>query len=99
MAKMKVSVEKNFWNNLSEQLKTLIGAALGLVTGLAWNDAISSTIKLIFPADNASSLILKFIYAISVTIFIVGFVFYLNRIEYLMRKRLRAQKEKRDNKK
>jgi hypothetical protein len=91
---MKTDSEKNFWNNMSEQLKTLIGAALGLVAGLAWNDAISSSIKLIFPSDNTSSLVLKFIYAVTITVFIVAFVFYMNRVEYTMRLRIRLQKER-----
>lgn len=94
MERIKINPEKNFWNNLSNQLKTLIGAALGLVAGLAWNDAISSAIKLIFPKDSASSLILKFVYAISVTIFIVIMIFYMNRIEYAVRRRARTQRNK-----
>ncbi|MDD3774100.1 MAG: DUF5654 family protein [Patescibacteria group bacterium] len=99
MAKIKFNPENNFWNNLSEQLKTLIGAALGLVAGLAWNDAIASAIKMIFPNDNASSLILKFVYAVTITIFIVILVFYMNRVEYLMRRRIKARKEREKKKK
>jgi hypothetical protein len=96
---MKADLEKSFWSNLSEQLKTLIGAALGLVAGLAWNDAISGSIKLIFPSDNASSLVLKFIYAITITILIVAIVFYMNRVEYTMKQRLRRQRERQKNNK
>ena len=90
---MKTDSEKNFWNTMSEQLRTLIGAALGLVAGLAWNDAISSSIRLIFPSDNASSLVLKFIYAITITVLIVGFVFYMNWVEYSVRRRIRLRRE------
>jgi len=94
---MKANPEKSFWNNLSEQLKTLIGAALGLVAGLAWNDAISNTIKLIFPADSVSSLVLKYIYAITITILIVAVIFYMNRVEYSVRQKIRRRREKRNS--
>jgi len=94
---MKANPEKSFWNNLSEQLKTLIGAALGLVAGLAWNDAISNTIKLIFPSDSVSSLVLKYIYAITITILIVAVIFYMNRVEYSVRQKIRRRREKRNS--
>ena len=53
-----------------EKTTGYILTALGLVAGLAWNDAISSTIKYFFPADTGG-IITKFIYAIIVTIVIV----------------------------
>jgi predicted PurR-regulated permease PerM len=96
---MDVNPEKNFWNNLSEQVKTLMGAALAFVAGLAWNDAISSAIKMIFPQDNASSLILKFAYAIVITAIIVILLYYMNRVEYRMRQRIRARNQKQNLKK
>ncbi len=43
--------------------------ALGLVAGLAWNDAISALIKAVFPLGGA--LTAKFIYAIIITIAVV----------------------------
>ena len=57
----------------SEFKKRTVGyivAALGLVAGLAWNDAIKSTIEYIFPAE-AGSLWAKFIYAFLITVAIV----------------------------
>ncbi len=45
-------------------------AALSVVAGLAWNDAIASTIDVVFPGD-ASSIIAKFTYAIFITILVV----------------------------
>lgn len=44
--------------------------ALGLVAGLAWNEAISALIKTFFPLDD-SGLIAKFIYALIITAVIV----------------------------
>lgn len=45
-------------------------AALSVVAGLAWNDAIASAIALLFPGD-ASSIIAKFTYAVLITILVV----------------------------
>ena len=55
---------------LRERTTGYIVTALGLVAGLAWNDAISSFIKYFFPLD-ASGLIAKFIYAAFITLVIV----------------------------
>lgn len=55
---------------LREKTSGYILTALGLVAGLAWNDAIGSAIKYFFPADTGG-IIPKFIYAIIVTIVIV----------------------------
>ena len=48
-------------------------AAFGLVAGLAWNDAIKSLIEFLFPLSG-SSIWIKFIYAVAITIlvFVVG---------------------------
>ena len=53
-----------------EKTAGYIVTALGLVAGLAWNDAISSLIKSFFPPEQGD-LIAKFIYAIIITIVIV----------------------------
>jgi len=55
---------------LREKTAGYILTALGLVAGLAWNDAISETIKHFFPLDTGG-LIAKFTYAIIITIAIV----------------------------
>lgn len=61
-------------NNLKKEIKIktigYITAALGLVAGLAWNDAIKSLIENIFPVAK-SNLWAKFIYAIIITILVV----------------------------
>lgn len=47
-----------------------IVSALGLVAGLAWNDAIKSLIESIFPAGSGG-LVAKFVYALLVTFVVV----------------------------
>ena len=59
-----------FKKEVADKMLTYIGAGLGVVVGLAWNDAISAFIKWVLPL-NADSLLAKFIYAIIVTIVIV----------------------------
>ncbi len=57
---------------------TYIGAGLGLVIGLAWNEAITSLIAKLFP-DPSSSILAKFAYALTITV-IIGFtLYYLER--------------------
>lgn len=51
-------------------------AAFGFVAGLAWNEAIKSFIDQFFP-DNKNSILIKFIYAISITIVMVIITVYL----------------------
>ncbi len=45
-------------------------AGLGFVVGLAWNDAVQTLVKTIFPQEN-ETLIAKFIYAFIITIVLV----------------------------
>jgi len=52
--------------------------ALGLVAGLAWNEAIKSFIEYVFPLGNGT-LLLKFIYAIVITVAVVIAVMNLSR--------------------
>ena len=55
---------------LRERTAGYILTALGLVAGLAWNDAISSFIKYFFPLDT-NGIIAKFIYAVVIKVIIV----------------------------
>jgi hypothetical protein len=57
-------------SDLREKTSGYIVTALGLVAGLAWNDAISSLIKYLFPLDQ-NSIPAKFIYAGIITFVIV----------------------------
>lgn len=56
-----------------------ISGALGLVAGLAWNDAISGMIEALFPVAKDTVLI-KFLYAALVTIAVVVLVKYLDKM-------------------
>ncbi len=70
-------------NDLNKELRgrTLgyISAALGLVAGLAWNDAISNMINELFPLSK-DSISIKFLYAILVTIAVVILIKNLERV-------------------
>ena len=54
-----------------------IVTALGLVAGLAWNDAIKSSIEYFFPPNESTSLWAKFIYATILTLFVAFISFYI----------------------
>ena len=54
-------------------------AALALVAGLAWNDAISTLIKYVFPLDS-NTIIAKFVYAALLTVFISVAIIYLESL-------------------
>ena len=80
---MKEEITKNeFRKDLKKQLKkqvnTYLMAALGFVTGLAWNEAIKGTIDKIFPFSS-NGIIAKFVYAIFVTILVILFAFYISK--------------------
>jgi uncharacterized membrane protein len=54
-------------------------AALGLVAGLAWNDAIKTLIESLFPLSQ-NSIKVKFIYAAAITVIVVLLSIYLARL-------------------
>lgn len=56
-----------------------ITAALGLVAGLAWNEAIKSLIDYFFPMSQ-NSVWAKFIYAFAVTAVVVIITIYLIKL-------------------
>jgi hypothetical protein len=58
---------------------TSISAALALVVGLAWNDAIGTFIKYLFPLDS-TTMVAKFIYAAILTLFISFVIVYLESV-------------------
>ncbi len=61
---------------VKKQLLTYIIASLGLVAGLAWNEAIKALIEYFFPASQ-NTLLAKFLYAVGVTMLIVVVSYYL----------------------
>jgi hypothetical protein len=70
-------------NELNKELRTrtfgYISGALGLVAGLAWNDAITGMIEALFPVAK-DTMTVKFLYAILVTVAVVILVKYLDRM-------------------
>jgi len=53
-----------------DKFRQYIGAGFGLVAGLAWNDAIKSSIEYLFPLEK-NSLTAKFAYAVLMTLVVV----------------------------
>jgi C4-dicarboxylate transporter len=72
--------QKVITREVKEKTSTYILAALGFVVGLAWNDAIKSLIDLVFPMSK-SSIFVKFIYALLVTLIIIAATIILTRQE------------------
>ena len=68
-----------FKDDFKKQLTIYILSAFGMVTGLAWNEAIKSVIDYIFPFAQSGGLILKTIYALALTVTVVIVTAYLNR--------------------
>jgi uncharacterized BrkB/YihY/UPF0761 family membrane protein len=62
-----------------EQMLGFVTAALSLVAGLAWNDAITSAIKEVFPVG-ASNIWAKFVYAVLVTVVVVALTLIVRKI-------------------
>jgi hypothetical protein len=62
-----------------QQMVGYMTAALSLVAGLAWNDAVAALIKEIFPAAS-SGLWAKFLYAILITLFVVVVTVMVQRV-------------------
>ena len=56
-----------------------IAGALGLVAGLAWNEAITALIDTLFPLSK-DSLWIKFVYALLITLFVVIVLRYVERL-------------------
>jgi len=63
---------------VKEKTLGFIITAFGLVAGLAWNEAIQSLIKSFFVVDK-DSILVKFIYAIVMTVVVVLITVYLAR--------------------
>lgn len=69
---------KALQREVREQTLGFITGGLGLVAGLAWNDAIKVLIEYLFPLDK-NGLLAKFIYAIVITLAVVFLSVYLIR--------------------
>lgn len=62
--------EKKLRAEIREKVTGYIGAALGLVAGLAWNDAIISLIDTVIEVER-NSVLAKFLYALALTLLLV----------------------------
>lgn len=72
-------LKKELQIQIKNQISGYIVAALSLVAGLAWNDAIKALITILFPLDT-SGVFVKFAYAMAVTIFVVIVGIYLLKL-------------------
>jgi len=61
-----------------EKMITLILAGFGLVAALAWNDAIQTLFRILFPKSDG--VVGKFIYAVLVTLIVVFITVQLKKI-------------------
>jgi len=80
----------NVEKKILDKLSTLIMSAFGLVTALAWNDAIQTLLKSLF--GKQSEIWAKFIYAIFLTAIVVIIGIQIDNI-------LKSYKEKQKEKK
>jgi uncharacterized membrane protein YdbT with pleckstrin-like domain len=69
----------NVQREIKKQLLTYVVASLGLVAGLAWNEAIKALIEYFYPSTQ-NTLQAKFAYATGVTLLIVFVSYYLAKI-------------------
>ena len=70
---------KELQKEIRKSTVSYISAALGLVAGLAWNDAVRSLIEYVYPRG-ANTLLAKFIYAAIVTVIVVAVSIQLSKL-------------------
>jgi uncharacterized BrkB/YihY/UPF0761 family membrane protein len=58
----------------------IISGSLSFVAGLAWNEAIQSSISEYYPADVKKSVIAKYTYALIITIIILLLIFIIKNL-------------------
>lgn len=68
---------EKFTGEVREKTATYIMGGLGVVVGLAWNEAIKGLIEYFIPYAGAGTLVAKFVYAILLTVIIVVATTYL----------------------
>lgn len=66
-------------NEMRERSMTYIAGGLGIVVGLAWNEAIKALIEYFYPLTSANSLLAKFLYAVILTAIVVVVTMYIVR--------------------
>jgi hypothetical protein len=70
---------KKFKQEFRARTVGFIATSLGLVVGLAWNDAVRTSIEFVFPFKG-DTIIVKFIYAILLTLIVVTIIIILMRL-------------------
>ena len=68
-------------------------AALGLVAGLAWNDAIKASIEYFFPLDQ-NGVKAKLAYAVIITLVVATLSYYLAKLSKTEEKKLESEIKK-----
>lgn len=68
-------------NTIIKYMLTLFIASMGLISILAWNDAVKLLFETMYPISK-DGLLLRFIYAIIVTIITIIFTAILTSISY-----------------
>lgn len=71
---------EEFKKEIQTRTMGYILAGFGLVTGLAWNDAIRATIAFVFPEESRNSLMAQYGYALVLTLVLVIVSVYLARL-------------------
>lgn len=66
-------------SEVRERSMTYIAGGLGIVVGLAWNEAIKALIDYFYPLSTANSISAKFVYAIVITVIVVVLTMYIMR--------------------
>lgn len=70
---------KTLRKEVRERTLGFITGGLGLVAGLAWNDAIKALIEYLFPLGK-DSIPAKFVYAVLISVIVVALSVYLVRL-------------------
>lgn len=66
-------------SEVSDRVATYIIGGLGVVVGLAWNEAIKGAIEYFYPLASANSIWAKFLYATILTVIVVLVTIYVVR--------------------
>lgn len=64
---------------IRETTTSYIASGLGIVVGLAWNEAIKAAITYYFPESSGGSIYAKFFYAFALTVIVVFVTAYIIR--------------------
>jgi len=66
-------------NEIREKISTYVVAALGLVAGLAWNEAVKALIEAYFPKAG-NNVLAKFLYALGISLIVIVVSLYVTKI-------------------